>query len=60
MKSSTGKGQLVLEYRESAVYEVSGSTGETYLKKMRPNGHSYSFCGQMAIPILFVAGRPFL
>ena len=27
---------------------------------MRPNGHSYSFCGQMAIPILFVAGRPFL
>ena len=27
---------------------------------MRPNGHSYSFCGQMAIPIPFVACRPIL
>ena len=26
---------------------------------MRPNGHSYSFCGQMAIPIPFVAWRPY-
>ena len=25
-----------------------------------PNGHSYSFCGQMAIRIPFVARRPFL